>query len=220
MKIVKRVGERLPRWLTAEVGPVLAFAGAGSSLLVGSCVLVGLGWTALGARFDKWERLGVLGFAGYLAVYGCWHAPQIAHFAVPGVVVAWCVAAWCVAPPAARPAAEHDNEGAAPELTLGELAALVRRVAKHRQGAHLADLLQEPELEGWTQPELKATAVDFGLPVEEFKLILRGRQRVRDGIRVRDLPPAPAPAPPVEAPPGPPADPAPHPFPAPSPGPE
>jgi hypothetical protein len=220
MKIVKRMGERLPRWVAAEVGPVLAFTGAGSSLFAGSCILAGRGWTALGARFDKWERLGVLLFAGYLAVYSCTHAPQIARFAVPGALVAWCAAAWWVAPRTFRAAAPEQLLETAPELTLTELAELVRRVAAHRQGAHLADLLAESELVGWTQPELKATAADFGLPVEEFKLMLDGRQRVRDGIRVRDLPPAPAPATLGTLPPNGSASPAPQPLSAPAPRPK
>jgi len=221
MKIVKEVGEqRLPRRIAAEVRPILAVRGAGTALLAGSRILVRRGWTLLGEHFDGWQRYAAVAFGGYVTVYACGHAPHIARFAVPGVVVGWCVAAWWVAPPASSPAVENNEAGAAPELTLDELADAVRRVAKHRQGAHLADLLAEPEFVGWTQSELKATAVDSGLPVEEFKLILRGRQRVRDGVRVRDLPPAPAPRPPVEAPSGGPADPAPQPLSAPSPGPE
>ena len=223
MKIIKEVGERLlPSWLAAELRPILVFTGAGAALWTGSVVLAVRGWQWLGQRLGGWEeRLGAIAVGGYLAAYGCWHAPHIARFAVPGAVLAWCLAAWCVAPaaPDAEPA-EQPVE-AAPELALAELAAVVRRVARHRQGAHLADLLTEPELEGWTQPELKAAiTVDFGLPVEEFKLILGGRQRVRDGVRVRDLPLAPAPTPPVEAPQSTPADPAPRPLSVPSPGPE
>jgi hypothetical protein len=229
VKIVKEAGEqttpRLHRRIAAELRPILAVRGAGASLYAGSCILIRRGWTLLLERLDGWERYGALAFGGYVTVYGCMHAPHLARFAVPGAVVGWCVAAWWTAPLPARPPAQQpdEEEETGPELTLDELAAVVRRVAKHRQGAHLADLLNEPELVGWTQPELKATAVDFGLPVEEFKLILSGRQRVRDGIRVRDLPPEPAPEPAVEAPaappPGPPADPAPQPLSAPATGP-
>lgn len=220
MKIIKGVGERLlPSWLAAELRPILVFTGAGAALCAGSVVLAGRGWTWLRERLNFWEAVGALLTGAYLAGYGCLHASHIARFAIPGTVVAWCAAAWCVAPaaPDAEPA-EQPVE-ATPELALAELAAIVRRVARHRQGAHLADLLAEPELEGWTQPELKAAiTVEFGLPVEEFKLILGGRQRVRDGVRVRDLPPAPAPTPPVEAPQSTPSDPAPHPLSVPSPG--
>lgn len=232
MKIIKEPGEQhtpgLHRRIAAELRPILAVRGAGASLYAGSRILIHRGWTLLGERLDGWERYAALAFGGYVTVYACGHAPHLARFAVPGAVVGWCVAAWWTAPPPARTPAEQpdeeEDEETGPDLTRDELAALVRRVARHRQGAHLADLLQEPELVGWTQPELKATAVDFRLPVEEFKLILGGRQRVRDGIRVRDLPPEPAPEPAVEAPathpPGAPADPAPQSLSAPATGPE
>ena len=221
MKIVKKVGERLlPSWLAAELRPILVFTGTGTALWAGSCELVCRAWKATG-NYDTRERLITLGVAGYVIAYGCWHAPHIARFAIPGAVIAWCVAAWCVAPeaPRAAPAEQPVEAAPAPGLALAELAAVVRRVAKHRQGAHLADLLAEPELDGWTQPELKAAITgEFGLPVEEFKLILGGRQRVRDGVRVRDLPPAPATTPTVEAPQSTPADPPPHLLSVPSPG--
>jgi hypothetical protein len=221
MKIIKEVGEKLlPSWLAAELRPILVFTGAGAALMSGSIALAARGWEQLRERLSVRESLGALAIGAYVTVYGCVHAPHIARFAVPGAVIAWCVAAWCVAPAAPRPDPVEQPVETAPDLTLADLAAIVRRVAKHRQGAHLADLLAEPELDGWTQPELKAAVTaDFGLPVEEFKLILDGRQRVRDGVRVRDLPPAPTLTPPIEAPQGAPADPAPHPLPVPSPGP-
>lgn len=217
MKIVKEIGERLlPSWLAAELRPILVFTGAGAALMSGSVVLAVRAWGKLRERLSAWESVGALVVGAYVTAYGCWHAPHVARFAIPGTVIAWCVAAWSITPAVHRPdPAEQPVDTATDELTLTELADLVRRVAKHRQGAHLADLLAEPELDGWTQPELKATVTaDFGLPVEEFKLILDGRQRVRDGVRVRDLPPAPA-APPPTAP----ADPAPRPLSAPTPGP-
>ncbi len=215
MKIIKQVGERLlPHWLRAELKPVLAFTGAGTALFTGSAILAERAWKWLMERLNIWEGLGTLAAGVYLAGYGCLHAPHIARFAIPGAIVAWCVAAWWVAPPPPRPQRAEQRVDTAPELTLAELADIVRRVAAHRQGAHLADLLAEPELDGWTQPELKATITGhFGLPVEEFKLILGTRQRVRDGVRVRDLPPAPTPAAPVEVVPGAPGDPTPRPLP-------
>lgn len=101
MKIVKRVGERLlPYWNSAELRPILAFAGAGAALWAGSVALRARGWAYLRERLSLTESLGALAIAGYLAVYGCWHAPHIARFAVPGAVVAWCVAASWVAPTA------------------------------------------------------------------------------------------------------------------------
>lgn len=226
MKIGKETGEQpdppgLHRRIAAELRPILAVHGAGASLYAGTRILIHRSWTLLGERLSTWERLAALGFGGYGLVYACQGSPHLARFAVPGAVVGWCVAAWWTAPPLARTLAEQpvEDEETGPELTLDELAALVRRVAKHRQGAHLADLLAEPELVGWTQPELKATATDFRLPVEEFKLILSGRQRVRDGIRVRDLPPEPAPEAPAAPPPDAPTDPAPQPLSAPTTGP-
>lgn len=225
MKIIEEVEEQPPtpglhRRMAAELRPILAVRGAGASLFAGSIVLVRRGWTLLGRHLDGRERLGALAFGGYVTVYAAGHAPHIAQFAIPAAAVAWCVAAWWVAPLPGQFAAEEDvpDEEAEPLLSLDEFAVVVRRVSRHRQGAHLADLLQEPELVGWTQPELKAAAVAFGLPVEEFKLILGGRQRVRDGVRVRDLPPAPDTAPPASTPSGTPADPAPQPLPARPPG--
>ncbi len=106
MKIIKRVGERLPAWLGTEIRPVLATAGAGRALADGSRILLRRGWAALCARLYGWERFGAIAFGGYVAVYACSHAPQVARFAVPGAAVAWCVAAWWVVPPAA---AEHDE---------------------------------------------------------------------------------------------------------------
>lgn len=215
MKIVKKVGERLlPSWLAAELRPILVFTGTGAALMSGSVVLAVRAWGQLRERLSAWESAGALVIGAYVTAYGCWHAPHVARFAIPGTVITWCVAAWCVAPTAPRAEPAEQQVEAAPGLALAELAAIVRRVARHRQGAHLADLLAEPELTGWTQPELKAAiTVEFGLPVEEFKLILGGRQRVRDGVRVRDLPLAPTPEPAPEAPaappPDPPADPAP-----------
>ncbi len=206
MKIIKGVGERLlPHWIAAELRPILAFSGAGASLLAGSRILLLRGWDLLGAHLHGWEKAGAVLGGGYLIGYACWHAPHIAQFAAPAAAVGWCVAAWWAVPPPAPepPAAPAEEEP--PELTRDELAAIVRRVAEDRQGAHLADLLTTPELVGWTQPELKATAGLLRLPVGEFKLILDGRQRVRDGIRVRDLPPGPPSAPP--------ADPSPEPLP-------
>lgn len=194
MKIIKGVGERLlPLWLADELRPILAFTGAGAALWAGSCEIVRRGWNALGEHLNGWERIGALACTGYALTYACWHAPHIARFAVPFAGLAWCVAALCVSPPAIEETVQVQSAADdTPALALAELAAIVRRVAGPRQGAHLADLLSEPELAGWTRPELKANAIHFGLPVEEFKLILAGRQRVRDGIRLRDLPPEPA----------------------------
>ncbi|MCZ0207919.1 hypothetical protein OZK63_21130 [Streptomyces sp. UMAF16] len=219
------------RRLGAEIRPVLAVRGAGTALWTGTVILVRRGWALLGAHLDGAERVGVLAFTGYAIAFSATRYPHITHFAVPGAGIAWCVAAWLVAPPAARARtatgpAPADAEEPCEPLALDTLSAVVRRVAGDRQGAHLADLLAEPELTGWEQSDLKATITALGVPVEEFKLRFSGRQRVRDGVRLRDLPPpaapgpaptaapAPAPAPPLGGPP----PPAPHTDQAPTPG--
>lgn len=229
MKIIKEAGESspplLPHRIAAELRPILAVSGAGAALWQGSLILVRRGWDTLGTHLTKWERVGALGFAGYVAVYNAGQAPHVAQFAAPGAAIAWCIAAWWVSPPTPRgeqppePVAVQEPDDA---LTLDALSTVVHRVAGNRQGAHLADLLSEPELKGWEQPDLKAEIQALGVPVEEFKLRLAGRQRVRDGVRLRDLPPPAAPHPdpgddPVPAPGGP-ADPAPRPDQTPTPG--
>ncbi|MFI1532785.1 hypothetical protein [Streptomyces griseus] len=82
------------------------------------------------------------------------------------------------------------------ELTAEEAAGIIRRVAAlhpRHLGVHLADLLGQPELEGWEQTELKATLTELGLPVTSFKLTFPvGPARTRDGVRLEHLPQAPA----------------------------
>ncbi|MGW1306504.1 hypothetical protein ACWD5R_43690 [Streptomyces sp. NPDC002514] len=94
---------------------------------------------------------------------------------------------------------EYLDEDAAELIDIEDVAALIRKVASRHdhQGAHLEDLLTEDLFVGWEKGELKtALAGDYGLPVESFKLIFPTaegkRQRVREGVRLRHLPPAPA----------------------------
>lgn len=231
MKIIKDAGESttppLPHRIAGELRPVLAVHGAGSALWTGSLILVRRGWALLGTHLDGLERAGAIAFSGYVTVYAAHQYPSAAEFAAPGAAIAWCVAAWCVAPPATRTTPTpsphtHDADEQREGLALDTLTAVVRRVAGDRQGAHLADLLTEPELEGWEQPDLKAAIQALDVPVEEFKLRFAGRQRVRDGVRLRDLPPPPAldpaPAAVLAATPGGPPAPAPRPDPAPTQG--
>ncbi|MET8982121.1 hypothetical protein ABZX85_41715 [Streptomyces sp. NPDC004539] len=227
MKITKDEGEQpspsLPRRITAELRPVLAVSGAGSTLWAGSRILISRGWALLGRHFTGWEKAGVVLGGGYLISYAARQAPEIAQFAAPGLAVAWCVAAWCTAPTAPR---TGETSGPGPDepeehdLALDDLAAAVRRIAGPRQGAHLAQLLDDPEFTGWEQADLKAAILALDVPVEEFKLTLAGRQRVRDGVRVRHLPADATPEAPASAPPGAPAEPAPRPAAAPPPHPE
>lgn len=200
MKIINRVGERLlPRWLRNELRPVLAFAGAGTTLWSGSCELVRRGWAELGERCTVWERLGVLAAGGYLTVYGCAHAPHAAVFAAPAVLLAWCVAAWWVAPAAAPELAVETASGTDPtapaEHTPEDVYAAtldwIRQQIGDRQGVHLRDLLEHAQahglLEGLDVTEFRGHLERHGIPV-------RNRVRVRGlgvtvGVHRDDLPP-------------------------------
>ncbi|MEV7722656.1 hypothetical protein [Streptomyces sp. NPDC088184] len=99
---------------------------------------------------------------------------------------------------AVEAAVDGGQDEDAEELTVDEIAAIVRRVAaRHPRhlGVHLSDLLPEPELAGWEQAELKAALKDdWNLPVSSFKLTFPGGlARGREGVRLEHLPPAPAP---------------------------
>ncbi|MGW1847707.1 hypothetical protein [Streptomyces sp. NPDC001966] len=94
----------------------------------------------------------------------------------------------------AADAAGQDQDGE--ELTVDDIAAVIRRVAArhpHHLGVHLSDLLPEPELEGWEQPQLKAALQDdWRLPVTSFKLTFPGGlARGREGVRLEYLPATP-----------------------------
>ncbi|MFI5672957.1 hypothetical protein [Streptomyces sp. NPDC051704] len=143
-------------------------------------------------------------------------------FVPTAVVICGCVAAKRYAPDDEEPkagrkpkkaepvtAVVEDPDQAEPEylddepdepIGADEVAALIRTVAaRHKhQGAHLEDLLAEDLFAAWEKAELKAALTNtWGLPVESFKLIFKNpqgsTQRVRDGVRLRHLPPAPAP---------------------------
>ncbi|MFE7105619.1 hypothetical protein ACFU98_10660 [Streptomyces sp. NPDC057575] len=92
--------------------------------------------------------------------------------------------------------ADHGQDEDGEELTVDDIAAVIRRVAArhpHHLGVHLSDLLPEPELEGWEQAELKAALQDdWRLPVTSFKLTFPGGlARGREGVRLEYLPAAP-----------------------------
>ncbi len=227
MKITKDVGEHVsptgPRRLTNEIRSVLAVTGAGTALWRGTRILITRGWDLFGEHLEGWEKWAALAGAGYVAVYATIQQPDVARFVVPASVVGWCLAAWWVSPPAPRGTATTDAvvvEEPGETLTLDTLTEVARRVAEDRRGAHLADLLQQPEFAGWEQADLKAAITDLEVPVKGFKLILDGRQRVRDGVRLRDLPAPAAPAPGSAAPSGGPVEPAPPTAPDPAPGPQ
>lgn len=205
MKIVKRVGERLPPWIGAELRPILTFTGAGRALADGSRILVRRGWTALSERLNGWERYGALALIGYVGVYTCVHAPQTAPFAFPVAVVAWCAAAWWASPPAAveratkavPEAGEESLAVRAPEEVYEATLDWIRQQIGDRQAVHLRDLLEHAQEHGMFQ----------GLDVTTFRGHLERRGfPVKDKVRVRglgvtvgihrdDLPPLPEPLP-------------------------
>lgn len=140
MKIIKGVGERLlPRWLRAELRPILAFTGAGRALAAGSRLLIRRGWDALGDHLDQRERIGAIVFAGYVAAHAGWHAPQITRFAIPGTLIAWCVAAWLVAP---NEPSEEPTEDEPTEPDPQDVADLVRDLIGDDRGILLTALRQ------------------------------------------------------------------------------
>lgn len=195
MKIVK--GEwLLPSWLRTELRPVLTFTGAGSALWHGSVVLTQRAWAWLCERCDWPERLAILAAGVYLAVYGCWHAPHIARFAIPIAAVAWCVAACCAAPPVAVEPKQQASDAEQPtansheDVRAATLDWIWQRIGD-RQGVHLRDLLDHAQLHG----------MFGGLDVSEFRghlerwgIPVRARVRVRGlgvtvGVHRDDLPP-------------------------------
>ncbi|MGW3491973.1 hypothetical protein [Streptomyces sp. NPDC001054] len=184
-----------------RLAPLAAGVGAGSRALAarGWRWLLADGWREAGTRAGGVALGGYLGAHAALTAAGPW-TPYLG----PGAVACWCVAAWRAAPP--REAVAEEKPSVEPEpdngLTRNEVAALIRAVAarhEHR-GAHLDDLLAEPAFESWEKAELKAALQsDWGLPVESFKLLFAGRQRVRDGVRLTALP-EPLPEAPAGAP--------------------
>ncbi|MFJ4577532.1 hypothetical protein ACIP4W_40550 [Streptomyces sp. NPDC088846] len=89
---------------------------------------------------------------------------------------------------------EQADDGPVTEIEAEDVVDLIRDIAARNghQGVHLDDLVVHPLFEGWEKRELKAALPDsWGIPVDDFKLRFGGRQRVRDGVRLRDLPPAP-----------------------------
>jgi hypothetical protein len=195
MKIIKEVGERLlPSWLTAELRPILAFAGAGAALWTGSVTLADRAWGKLRERLSAWESACAIVIGAYVAAYGCWHAPHIARFAIPGTVIAWCVAAWSIAPPADLPesveAAEEEAPTEDPQDVYAATLEWIWRQVGDRQGVHLRDLLEHAQahgmFEGLDVSELRAHLERWGIPV-------RNRVRVRGlgvtvGVHRDDLP--------------------------------
>jgi hypothetical protein len=193
VKIINRVGERLlPRWLRNELRPVLAFAGAGTTLWSGSCELVRRGWAELGERCTVWERLGVLAGGGYLTVYGCAHAPHAAVFAAPAVLLAWCVAAWWVAPPTAVEPEQAAEVSASSDAFVPWLLQLMG----DRPGIHLRELYpamrQLPGHEDRDNGQLRAALNTLGIPVT--RSLRLGGVAGRSGVARADIEALPSPS--------------------------
>ena len=181
MKIVKRVGE----WAHAELRPILAFTGAGAALWAGSCELARRGWDRLGDRFDRWERLGAVAFGGYVAGYVCWHAPNIARFAVPGAVVTWCVAPAEADEPSNGPTGDEPGE---PDPQ--DVIDLVRDLVGDDTGVLLTAIRQP--LHAADTRAVRALLAAAGIPVRPGVRTARGNG---PGVHRDDLPaPAPLPA--------------------------
>lgn len=192
MKIIRKAGEQiLPHWLRAELKPVLTFTGAGRALLTGSAILAGRCWTWFGEHLNVWERLGAFVGAWYLALYGCIHAPDVARFAVPGAVVAWCAAAWWHAPPVARAdPVEEVAEGALEAFTRWLLTLI-----GDRPGIHLRDLYPAmrklPGHEGRDNAQLRAALRALDIPVR--RSLRLGGVAGRSGVARTDLEALPSP---------------------------
>ncbi|BDH16225.1 hypothetical protein [Streptomyces hygroscopicus] len=176
------------------------------ALCSGSAVLIGKGWawiTAEGAK-EAGTRLLYSGIGLYAGAYVAHTTPQIV---MPVAVVGWIGGALMFAPSPPPPSKgrppvdltkqaavedqDEDQDLNEPEPDLDEVAGLVRCLAgTQHQGAHLDDLLATGELGDWDKDALKAALAEWEIPVEEkgFKLTLDGRQRVRQGVRLRDLP--------------------------------
>ncbi|MFI8995694.1 hypothetical protein [Streptomyces sp. NPDC053542] len=196
------IEEAAPDRARIDLRPYLPNREAFEALFTGSTALIGRGWAWITA--EDWKealtRLGYVAGGGYVAAYlVCTHPA----YGMPVAVIGWCAAAWMHAPsppPAERPA-PFDEDDDQEELELDEgleedvcptpelVAALVRKLAgTEHQGAHLAQLLDTGLLGDWDQDDLKTALASWGIPTDKFKLYLGGRQRVRVGVRVRDLP--------------------------------
>ena len=195
MEIIKDAGEqptpRLHRRLATELRPLLAVRGAGAALVAGSGILLRSGWTYLGDRLHGWERYGAVAFGGYVAVFACGHAPDVARFAVPAAVVVWCAAAWWAAPPAA---VEEPTEAAAPDARDAFVRWLLDQIGD-RPGIHLRDLYPAmrtlPGCEGHDNARLRAALTTLDIPVHRSLRI--GALAGRSGVRRADLLALPSP---------------------------
>lgn len=192
MKIIKKTGERLlPSWLAAELRPILVFTGAGAALMSGSVVLAVWAWRQLRERLSAWESVGSLAVGAYVAGYGCWHAPHIARFAVPAVVIAWCAAAWSVAPVDPAEPGDEAGRGGPAEPDPQDVEDLVRDLIGDGRGILLTGLRQP--LHAADTRAVREVLATAGIKVREGVRTAGGNG---PGVHRDDLP-APSPPPPT-----------------------
>lgn len=171
MKIIKKMGERLPRWMTtslrSELRTILTFTGAGRALAAGSGILVRRGWAKLGGHVTGWERPAALGIGTYVALYAAWHAPGVMRFAVPAAIVAWCAAALWHAPPELIDDPQPEEQPA--EGTPHVFAQWLLDLIDDRSGIHLRELYPAmrtlPGQEDRDNGQLRAALSTLGVPV-------------------------------------------------------
>jgi hypothetical protein len=191
MKIVKRVGERLPHWVSAELRAILTFTGAGSALWAGSCELAGRAWDRFAARLDWRERTAAIVGSGYVAGFSAIHAPKAASFAASALAIAWCAAAYALAPPALdAPAPEPQAAGTRDGFVLWLVSLMT-----DRPGIHLRDLYpamrELPGHEDRDNTQLRAALRTLGIPVR--RSLRLGGVAGRSGVALADLEPLPSP---------------------------
>lgn len=172
----------------------------------GELVRLGWGWLTAGDWRTAGQRAGGVALGAAVGVQLAQTYPAVV---MPLVTGGWMVGALTLTrTPKHDQAVEHDQAQTEvhdqaveddgdplpsptddPGPTRDQLAALIRRVAGQQQGAHHADLLATGELGGWGREDLRAALTEWGIPEGEFKIRdAGGRQRVRVGVRVRDLP--------------------------------
>jgi hypothetical protein len=136
-------------------------------------------------------------FGGYVTVYACGHAPDVARFAVPAAAVVWCAAAWWISPPpTAEPAPVDDPVEPDPQGFTRWLLDLIG----DRPGIHLRELYPAmrrlPGHEDRTDAQLRTALQTLAIPVQRSLRI--GVVAGRSGVRRTDLltlPPTAAPEP-------------------------
>jgi hypothetical protein len=204
----------------AQLRPYLPTRYFAASLCSGSAALTRRGWewvTASGGKTAR-GRLAGLGLAVYVAGYEELHGQT---WILPVVCGAWVVGALVHSPAAPAPAGKVDEhqdeddeladeeegdtaEAPAPPVDVDLVACLAHELATaddsaNRNAVQLDHLLTHLPMVSKTQ--LVTALTDAGVPIKEgVKYRLgEGRQRVRQGVRLEDLPTGAGDAPPAPA---------------------